>query len=772
MTTLADRWLRPRSARTQFPPYDLGDPTIVGQAEARTSTLARIYHKGHEQAWDGRTVMDELIAKHGEIRFPADKREAFERIAAVLLWGELAAWSISADLALKLEDTPAKMAASSQVFDEARHFYVLREYMWRAGLRVNRLGGWSRRLLVELLETDNLLYKVVGMQLLVESTAVVMFHAIADAKLEPVLTDLLYYFERDEARHVGLGVLALPDVLADSRRARGARAVVVPDQDAARDDRERDDAAPAFDTLGIDQAALNVHSFKLSPRDPAPDESGQAGRGADASGIKGLFKMSKKGQDRLQGLLFPTAATPAWQRATARRDDAARHGAPTAGSLRAHLRPEATYAGEVADPHQLREEAASAVARGKFEVALALYGELEQLEPSAAAWPKRVGETHRRMGDAAGAVIAFERAVDKYVHDGLLVQAIAVCKLILQIDPHHASTAVRLSELATPTPAEARAVRGRAPSPMMTTPNGGAESIAMARRAAQAAGDDKPARRVASDPRRDEAPASRAALLDLPLPTAPAEAPVVARVASETAVRPVTPAEVLRRSGNRHPVTLPPGGGLDAIPLALVMPDSQRVVRDDGTDAGMSVLRIDVAFDEVDDEVEIEIVDPRRMALLKTPVFAALPADALEALIGQLELRDLYNGEEVFHEGDTGTTMFVISEGEVEVAAYGQDLATLGPGAFFGEIALVTDLPRSATIRAKGRVELLALDREVVRAAAVTAPEIIGALLHFVRDRLVDRVARTSPLFRPFSEDERALLAARFDVIEVDAGAR
>jgi CRP-like cAMP-binding protein len=398
------------------------------------------------------------------------------------------------------------------------------------------------------------------------------------------------------------------------------------------------------------------------------------------------------------------------------------------------------------------------VARGKFEVALALYGELEQLEPGAAAWPKRVGETHRRMGNPAGAVIAFERAVDKYVHDGLLVQAIAVCKLILQIDPHHASTAERLSELATPTPAEARAVRGRTPSPIMTTP-----AIEMARRAAQAAGDDRQARRVASDPRRDETPASRAELLD---------PPAVARVASETAIRPVTPAEVLRRAGNRHPVTLPPGGGLDAIPLALVMPDSQRVVRDDGSDAGMSVLRVDVAFDEVDDEVEIEIVDPRRMALLKTPVFASLPAEALEALIGQLELRDLYNGEEVFHEGDTGTTMFVISEGEVEVAAYGQELATLGPGAFFGEIALVTDLPRSATIRAKGRVELLALDREVVRAAAVTAPEIVGALLHFVRDRLVDRVARTSPLFRPFSEDERALLASRFEVMEVDAGAR
>ena len=117
MASLTDRWLRPPKARTQFPPYSLGDPSIVGVAQARTDTLARIYHKGHEQAWDGRQVMDELIAKHGGIHFPEDKKDAFARIAAVLLWGELAAWSISADLALKLEDTPAKMAASSQVFD-------------------------------------------------------------------------------------------------------------------------------------------------------------------------------------------------------------------------------------------------------------------------------------------------------------------------------------------------------------------------------------------------------------------------------------------------------------------------------------------------------------------------------------------------------------------------------------------------------------------------------------------------------------------------------
>ena len=314
MTTLTDRWLRPRSARTQFPPYDFGDPSIVGQAEARTSTVARIYHKGQEQAWDGRAVMDELIAKHGEIRFPADKREAFERIGAVLLWGELAAWSISADLALKLEDTPAKMAASSQVFDEARHFYVLREYMWRAGLRVDRLGGWSRRLLVELLETDNLLYKVVGMQLLVESTAVVMFRAIADAKIEPVLTDLLYYFERDEARHVGLGVLYLPKLLAklgplEATRLKMKQLKIVTLIGWGTHLKKRH-----FETLGID----NNDGFRRGVRLNREVLMGmRSQKGEDPPGVLVGDPRLDVINDWAIDLFFPRlgASVPAWQRA-------------------------------------------------------------------------------------------------------------------------------------------------------------------------------------------------------------------------------------------------------------------------------------------------------------------------------------------------------------------------------------------------------------------------------------------------------------------------
>ncbi|MCA9677836.1 MAG: ferritin-like domain-containing protein, partial [Myxococcales bacterium] len=315
MAAPSTQWLHPRRPAAQFPPYAFGDPSLVDQAEARTSTLARIYHKSQEQAWDGRAVLDELIAKHGGIHFPDDKKAAFAQVAAVLLWGELAAWSISADLALKLDDTPAKMAASSQVFDEARHFYVLRDYLWRAGVPIQKLGGFSRALLVELLETDNLLYKVVGMQLMVENTAVVLFKMIGEARLEPVLSDLLYYFERDEARHVGLGVLTLPSVLAglSNREARALwwfqtriQLTMLAGGMTLRE---------SFATLGVDQAEMERHAFRLHDDVLRRMRAHHgADRGADGAAVKGLFEVSKGGQHALNGFLFPRGTPTAAHR--------------------------------------------------------------------------------------------------------------------------------------------------------------------------------------------------------------------------------------------------------------------------------------------------------------------------------------------------------------------------------------------------------------------------------------------------------------------------
>lgn len=236
-----------------------------------------------------------------------------------------------------------------------------------------------------------------------------------------------------------------------------------------------------------------------------------------------------------------------------------------------------------------------------------------------------------------------------------------------------------------------------------------------------------------------------------------------------------------------EPITLSPGAPLDSIDLVSIIPGSTALTQPDGNPTGISVIPLEPGYDEqhlelaVEVEVALEVekqnakiaaMDPNaRRALVKTPLFAGLPGRILERLIKQMSLLELSEGQVLFAEGDDGDCLYVISEGEVSVTTGGKELAKLGPGAFFGEIALVTDQPRSATIRATVRTEVLAIDRNVIREAAADQPEIVTLLFKFVRDRLVNRVTHTSELFNPFTEEEREALSSKFELVEVVAGA-
>jgi MFS family permease len=94
------------------------------------------------------------------------------------------------------------------------------------------------------------------------------------------------------------------------------------------------------------------------------------------------------------------------------------------------------------------------------------------------------------------------------------------------------------------------------------------------------------------------------------------------------------------------------------------------------------------------------------------PIFAPLPGAALEHITGQLVPLRLDPGTVIVREGDAGDRFYVIVEGEVAVTAEGQAVTTLGTGGYFGEIALLRDVPRTATVTATTAVVLYALERE------------------------------------------------------------
>jgi hypothetical protein len=196
-----------------FLPFDMFD-VAYGDAEARRARrMESIYHVGQARIWDGRDVLAQLVAKHGPPKVAPATARALARVFAIIMWGELAAWKISAQLSDALVPLEAKLAAASQVHDEARHFYVMHDYLELLGEKPAPMEFWSQRVLAMTLGTKDLTKKLLGMQLTVETIALVIFQRVRELEVEPVLTELLPYYERDEARHVGLGVQLVPQLM-------------------------------------------------------------------------------------------------------------------------------------------------------------------------------------------------------------------------------------------------------------------------------------------------------------------------------------------------------------------------------------------------------------------------------------------------------------------------------------------------------------------------------------------------------------------------------
>src|SRR5207244_12699106 len=115
-----------RSSLFLFPPYRLGSAAYIDEARGKFAKLERLYQIAQSRSWNGKEVLADLLKRHGGIQVEPHQRGPLARIFSLILWGELAAWMISADLAERLDDVEAKMAATSQAFDEARHFDTMR----------------------------------------------------------------------------------------------------------------------------------------------------------------------------------------------------------------------------------------------------------------------------------------------------------------------------------------------------------------------------------------------------------------------------------------------------------------------------------------------------------------------------------------------------------------------------------------------------------------------------------------------------------------------
>jgi MFS family permease len=137
----------------------------------------------------------------------------------------------------------------------------------------------------------------------------------------------------------------------------------------------------------------------------------------------------------------------------------------------------------------------------------------------------------------------------------------------------------------------------------------------------------------------------------------------------------------------------------------------------------------------------------RELELLRSvPIFAPLPLPTLESLASLARRRRALAGETIFRRGDPGDAFYVVDDGTLTLSLDGEAPRELGPGDFFGEIALLRDVPRTGTIEAKTDAELLELQRDdflnaVTRhaGAAAAAAGVVGARLGSSRAGVVPR---------------------------------
>jgi MFS family permease len=140
------------------------------------------------------------------------------------------------------------------------------------------------------------------------------------------------------------------------------------------------------------------------------------------------------------------------------------------------------------------------------------------------------------------------------------------------------------------------------------------------------------------------------------------------------------------------------------------------------------------ALGRINDRV---VVPAHELELLRRlPIFAPLPPAALERLAMNLVPIHRGGGDTVVRAGETGDRFYIVGSGELDVTVNGTRSAQLGPGDGFGEIALLRDVPRTATVTARTDVDLYGLDRDAFVSAVTGSTGSSAAADEVIEQRL------------------------------------
>ena len=433
----------------------------------------------------------------------------------------------------------------------------------------------------------------------------------------------------------------------------------------------------------------------------------------------------------------------------------------------------------MADLRKLKDRAAELLNKGKPEKAAEVLREVLEADPKDTGTRQKLAELLRRAGQDAEAIANYRQVADRYARDGFLIKAIAVCKVILEIDPAHVETQTDLARL-------------------YARRNGPGAHAAPVR-----------------DASRPEAAPARREVYAIELPPVTTEVPLEIEELSEVTVGdegPVTPTAAPQLE---EPAAVPiplivvaPARPAEPDPFASWQPRAN-VANEATSTAYEAILTAaaeavaadpgleDQGFPGSDDDVIIEgePIEPERVEpdgfldeplplaaqpgptlhMPHIPLFSDLGPRPFVALAERSVLRDVKEGDAVLREGDRGTSFFVVATGRFRVEkrdARGTMvvLAHLGEGAFFGEMALLSGAPRAAAVIAEVDGQLLEITAALLQDLCKQYPNVAQSLTRFYRQRLLANAMATSPVFGPFDKERRKELMERFRTREVRAG--